>query len=152
VTTRPDTTEDVAPEPAGLFRLLAALVYDWLLLVAIAMVYALVVVAVRGFREVEPGTWWFSAGLVAVGAFYFAWCWTQGGRTLGMQAWRLRLQRSEGERLPGWGQALLRCVAAFVSLLPVGLGYWWMLFDRDRRSWHDRLSGTCVIYLRRRRK
>ncbi len=151
MTGKPDTTEDVAPEPAGLFRLLAALVYDWLLLVAIAMVYALTVVALRGFREVEPGSWWFSAGLVAVGVLYFAWCWTQGGRTLGMQAWRLRLQTGAGG-MPDWGQALLRCAAAFLSLLPVGLGYWWMLFDRDRRTWHDRLSGTHMIYLRRLRR
>jgi uncharacterized RDD family membrane protein YckC len=29
--------------------------------------------------------------------------------------------------------------------LPVGVGMLWSIFDEDRLSWHDRLSGT---YLR----
>jgi hypothetical protein len=33
-----------------------------------------------------------------------------------------------------------------VSLLPVGLGMVWSVFDEDHLSWHDRLSET---YLRK---
>jgi uncharacterized RDD family membrane protein YckC len=36
--------------------------------------------------------------------------------------------------------------ALLLSLLPLGLGVAWALFDDDRLSWHDRLSKT---YLRR---
>jgi uncharacterized RDD family membrane protein YckC len=37
-------------------------------------------------------------------------------------------------------------VALILSLLPVGLGVAWAIFDEDHLTWHDRLSGT---YLRR---
>ncbi len=147
----PQTAIDASTEPAGLLRRLAALVYDWLLLVAIAMVYALIVVAARGFRDVEPGVWWFRAGLVTLGVLFFAWCWTQGGRTLGMQAWRLRIEGPDGKP-PGWGRALLRCAAALLALLPAGLGYWWILVDRQQRSWHDLVSGTRIVHLPKSRR
>jgi uncharacterized RDD family membrane protein YckC len=39
-----------------------------------------------------------------------------------------------------------RLVALILSLLPVGLGVAWAIFDEDHLTWHDRLSGT---YLRR---
>jgi len=29
-----------------------------------------------------------------------------------------------------------------LSILPLGLGLAWALFDEDRLTWHDRLSGT----------
>jgi hypothetical protein len=40
-----------------------------------------------------------------------------------------------------------RLGAMAVSLLPVGLGLVWSVFDEDHLSWHDRISRT---YLRRR--
>jgi uncharacterized RDD family membrane protein YckC len=33
-----------------------------------------------------------------------------------------------------------------LSWLPLGLGFFWVLFDRDRRAWHDRLSGTRLVF------
>jgi uncharacterized RDD family membrane protein YckC len=39
-----------------------------------------------------------------------------------------------------------RLVAMMLSLLPVGLGVAWSIFDEDHLSWHDRLSRT---YLRK---
>ena len=39
-----------------------------------------------------------------------------------------------------------RLVAMLVSLLPMGLGALWAIFDEDRMCWHDRLSRT---YLRK---
>jgi uncharacterized RDD family membrane protein YckC len=32
-----------------------------------------------------------------------------------------------------------------VSLLLGGLGFWWALLDRDKRTWHDRASGTRLV-------
>jgi uncharacterized RDD family membrane protein YckC len=46
-----------------------------------------------------------------------------------------------------WRQALLRFAAGVVALLPLGLGLWWGFCDRDRRGWHDRLTGTRVVRL-----
>jgi len=46
--------------------------------------------------------------------------------------------------------ALARYGAAVLSLLPLGLGFWWALVDPDRCAWHDRLSGTRLVLLPRR--
>jgi uncharacterized RDD family membrane protein YckC len=136
-----------ATEPATLLRRLAGLAYDSLVLAAVLMGFTLVVVLLRGGSAVPPGTWWFEIGVLAVTACFFAGFWAHGGQTLGMRAWRLKLTRTDGGRV-GWGRALLRFAGACVSLAPAGLGYWWSLFDSERRSWHDRLSRTRVIRMR----
>jgi hypothetical protein len=38
----------------------------------------------------------------------------------------------------------MRIGAGVLSLLPVGLGWLWILIDRDKRAWHDRLSHTAL--------
>jgi uncharacterized RDD family membrane protein YckC len=37
---------------------------------------------------------------------------------------------------------LRRLWALGLSLLPVGLGAAWAIFDEEHLTWHDRLSGT----------
>ena len=41
---------------------------------------------------------------------------------------------------------LVRFLAAIVSAACLGFGYLWILVDRDGRAWHDRWSGTRVVY------
>jgi uncharacterized RDD family membrane protein YckC len=59
-----------------------------------------------------------------------------------MLAWRVRLVRSgDGGRI-GWKQALIRYIAALFSWVAAGAGFWWSLYDPEKRTWHDRLSRT----------
>lgn len=44
-------------------------------------------------------------------------------------------------------QAVLRYVGYFLSLLPLGLGFFWMIRDRKRRGFHDLIAHTVVIQL-----
>jgi uncharacterized RDD family membrane protein YckC len=126
---------------AGLPRRFAALVYDTLLLAAVFICFTLIVVLVRGMQAIEPGTWWFGASLLVMTLLFYAWFWTHGGQTLGMRAWRIRVVSADGEAI-GWQQACIRFLAAWLSALPAGLGYWWSLIDAEGLCWHDRLSGT----------
>jgi len=69
-----------------------------------------------------------------------------GGQTLGMRAWKLQLQNMR----PGpisWWQVLLRFMVALLSALLCGLGYLWMLIDKQKLTWHDRYSETRVVQL-----
>ncbi len=84
------------------------------------------------------------AALSTVGFFIIFWL--NGGQTLGMQAWRIKLVDLQGHPLTA-GKALLRCCGALVSAACLGLGYWWCLVDRNKRYWHDYLSGTELILL-----
>jgi uncharacterized RDD family membrane protein YckC len=42
-------------------------------------------------------------------------------------------------------QLLLRYLGYLLSSLPLGLGFLWILVDRRRQGWHDKLSRTVVI-------
>lgn len=45
------------------------------------------------------------------------------------------------------GQAILRYLGYFVSMLPLGLGFLWIIWDRKKRGFHDFIAHTVVIRL-----
>lgn len=128
--------------PPGLGRRLAACLYDGLVLFAVLMVAGAAWVALSG-AAAPPGNWVFRAYLLVVSALFLGMFWRRG-ETLGMRAWKLRLQGADG-RPPGWGRVLLRFAAALVSWAAFGLGFLWVLVDREKLAWHDRLSGTRLV-------
>lgn len=130
--------------PASLRRRFAAISYDALLLFGVLFVFTLAVVALRGGREVEPDTWWFSISLPLVALCFYGWFWTHGGQTLGMRAWRIALRTEDAGQLT-WRHAVVRYGAAWVSTLALGMGFWWSLIDREKRCWHDRWSHTVIV-------
>lgn len=141
---RASTPDRTALRPAGLARRLAALCYDLLLLTALLAALTLLALVPRGGRAIEPGTAWFSVGLLASALAFFAWFWTHGGQTLGMAAWRIELRSATGGPV-SLKQAVIRFVAAWLSLIAVGLGFVAAAFDTQKRTWHDRLAGTIVV-------
>ncbi|MBY4678986.1 RDD family protein [Marinobacterium arenosum] len=123
---------------------LAALLYDSMLTVALWMVIGAIAVALNQGEAV--GGPLFQSVLFILTYLFFAYFWNRSGQTLGLLAWRLRVQSVEGEHLT-YSKALVRFLAAGLSLGCFGLGYLWMFVDRNRLSWHDRLSGSCVVQL-----
>jgi len=61
--------------------------------------------------------------------------------TPGMRYARIALCTFEDDN-PTVAQMRLRIPAMLLSALPAGLGLIWVAFDRDRLSWHDRLTRT----------
>ena len=129
-------------KPATLPRRLAAMLYDSLLVVAIWMVVGAIAVALNDGEAVRGPV--FNSVLFLSAFLFFAGFWSRNGQTLGMQAWQLRVQTPEGYPI-SLMQALLRFFTAAVSLLCLGMGYWWMLFDKEGLTWHDRYSETRVV-------
>lgn len=128
--------------PPGLLRRLAAILYDWLLLIGTMIVGSLPMVWLLGGAPRTLGAQIaFRLFLAAIAFGFFSWFWTHGGQTLGMRAWRLRLVSSSGGPV-SWRQAFLRFAGAILSLACLGLGYLWVMHDKERRAWHDRLSDT----------
>ncbi len=128
----------------GLPRRLGAILYDSLSLCAIYFFFTLLLLPLRGGQAFSPGDSLYSAMLFAIGCLFFAAFWRRGGQTLGMKSWHIRLVTDNGHPI-GWGQALLRCITALLSWACLGAGFWTCLFDRERRTWHDRISGTHLI-------
>jgi uncharacterized RDD family membrane protein YckC len=131
----------------GLFRRLAAMLYDSLLLLGVLMAataLAMIPLGEGPEGRIESGNLIFRLYLLLVTTGFFVWFWTHGGQTLGMRAWRLKLLRSDGLPLTT-GDALLRCLTALLSWAAGGLGFLWILVDRDNLAWHDRLSKTRMV-------
>jgi hypothetical protein len=88
--------------------------YDAAAVIALLMlVTALAMLA--GFRELnvvrDP---LYSACLAASWFLYLGWCWRRGGMTVGMRAWRVRLETLQGGP-PGWGACLVRFLVSLLA-------------------------------------
>jgi len=138
-------TAHASAPPAGLLRRLAACFYDGLLLLALWMVGTALWLPFTG-GEAIPEHLHFAHQfyLTVITVAFFVGFWRIAGQTLGMRAWHLRVEQQDG-RLITLPQALMRCAVAVLSWAAFGLGYLWILIDRERRSWHDIASGTRVV-------
>ncbi|MES2623741.1 MAG: RDD family protein [Pseudomonadota bacterium] len=143
--------------PAALWRRLAAIVYDSFLVFAIWIIIGFIVLKAFGITEartiegnavvLEPlyKNTLFAAMLISAYLF-FGWFWTHSGQTLGMQAWRIKVQNADRSSI-SWLQTLLRCGSAPIAFLCAGIGYFWMLFDGKKRTWPDLLSRSVIVKL-----
>ena len=128
-------------------RRLAAMLYESLLLLGVLALCFLVPYLIAGaVWEWAPPGWFAWLHIFAVLGLYFVAYWLRGGQTLAMQTWRLRLVDARTGRAPGRGQACLRYLLAWPSVLS-SVGLLWALVDRDRQFLHDRLAGTCIVLL-----
>lgn len=141
--------ESNAAVPAPLRLRLAAAAYDLLPLLGLWFVAAVLALAVTGGAldtRTFTGKLIVQAFALGLSAAYFVVSWTRGGQTIGMRAWKLRVVDASGAPLR-WSQALLRFTVALVSLAALGAGFWWALFDTQKRAWHDIVARTRVSRL-----
>lgn len=132
---------------AGIGRRLGAIVYDSLLLFALLMVAATPVVFILGGAPTgTTARTGFQLYMLLCVFGFFGWFWTRGGQTLGMRTWRLRLVQGNDEPVD-WPHALFRFVLALLSWLCLGLGFLWIILDRDRLTLYDRLSKTRPVLM-----
>jgi uncharacterized RDD family membrane protein YckC len=82
------------------------------------------------------------AWVVAWVVGFFLWFWKNGGQTIGMRAWRLRMFAMD-EKPVGYGRLLLRMLSAFL-----GLGTLFVLIDfKNKLALQDRVSKIEVLSL-----
>ena len=79
--------------------------------------------------------------LLVLTAFF----WIKYKGTPGKLFLKLSVISATGEVMT-WQQSVVRYFAYLVSLLPLGAGFLWSLFDEQGRCWHDMLSKTKVVY------
>ena len=134
-------------QSAGLFRRLAAILYDSLLIIAMWLITTLLLVAFINDGAAEQGPL-FQFGLYLEACLFYSYFWRLRGQTLGMQVWKIKLISPSLQTL-SWQECFSRLFFALVSVSMLGLGFIWMLFDPDRLTWHDRASGTRVVLLKK---
>lgn len=146
---------------AGIIRRIASWVYDVLLSIAIYMVAGAVgflifavfayfgLVDMNGHQhliEAQQSSVLYSALIyswnIAWVSYFFIFFWAKSGQTLGMKAWRLRVQNQDG--------TLISKKTGAKRLIPtlLGLGNLWLLIDwKNKLSLQDKLTNTEVIVL-----
>ncbi len=83
--------------------------------------------------------------ILSIAPLYYLSLWLFAGRTIGMGIVGLRVVRTNGRKL-GLSTAIIRLVGFTLSLLTLGLGFLWAIFDDERQALHDKMARTYVIY------
>ncbi|WP_045465354.1 RDD family protein [Vibrio hyugaensis] len=154
------TTSTTLP-PAGLFRRLAALFYDMLIILAIEMMAAGVVMAIvfalnaaglLSYGEYADAADMlgkhpvlsplFTLYLAAVWVYFFVFFWTRAGQTLGMRAWKMQIRDSKDGSAISVTQALIRLATS-----GFGLANLTVPIDPQKRGFHDIWAKTEVVVL-----
>lgn len=136
-----DEIEDLAPVSmrfnAGLFDLI------------ICTLATMITLSPLAFSTTE----WFSlaAALIAAAVFglvtfvYLTASVGLYGRTLGMKIFGLEIVDAEENEYPTLSQAAVNSALFLGSLVTLGAGFVVMLFNEERRAFHDLMSGTIVV-------
>jgi len=145
VNTAPASVPRAADAAPGIARRLASMLYEAILLFAVAFLGTWLFQFAAGTLRIEG---WrmhlLQLFLLALFAAYFLWCWLRGGQTLAMKTWRIRLVAKDGHAKLAPKAALLRFACALL-LVPTLVGIAWAYVDRDRQFLHDRLAGSLLI-------
>ncbi len=115
---------------------LGAFLLDWAILV---LPLNLVLLAVPGFLARQ----FFGIAAQIAYAVYFIG--SGSGQTVGMRVLSIRaIDATTGGRID-YGKAFVRYLVSLVSGLVCFLGYFWMLWDPEKQTWHDKVAGTYVV-------
>lgn len=82
--------------------------------------------------------------LVLLWGLYFVGFIATCGQTPGKKIMGLRVVDENGKPV-GWETASIRFLIGYpISFLPLGLGCYWALVDKNNQAWHDKVAGTRV--------
>ena len=84
---------------------------------------------------------------VPLGLLYFAYLeGSPSGQTVGKRALGIRIVDARGSSSGiGFGRGLIRYLGKILSSLPLLLGFFWMLWDSEKQTWHDKIASTVVV-------
>jgi uncharacterized RDD family membrane protein YckC len=119
---------------AGFWIRFAAVVIDG---VITAVVSGVLTAALKGAG--------YAIGLVAVIAYFVVLEGGPTGQTLGKRAMGIRVVSFEDGGPIGYGRAFIRYIGRIVSSIVIFLGYFWMLWDKERQTWHDKFANAVVV-------
>jgi uncharacterized RDD family membrane protein YckC len=128
----------------SLIKLGACLLYELLTVIAIVFVSAGLFLWIVGDATHGAKRLLLQIFLWLIVGAYFIWCWRQSGRTLAMQAWKIKLIGDDSQLL-SLNIAILRYILATLSVVLCGLGFLWAIIDRQHLFLHDRLLKTRIV-------
>jgi uncharacterized RDD family membrane protein YckC len=88
---------------------------------------------------------YYAVSLIIGYAYFTAMEGSARGATLGKMALGIKVLDFGGGGRLSYGRAFVRNIAKILSAIPLGLGYWWMLWDSEKRTWHDKIADAVVV-------
>jgi uncharacterized RDD family membrane protein YckC len=83
---------------------------------------------------------------LALGIGYFGYLeGSASGQTIGKRIVGIRVIDFASGGPIGFGRAVIRYFGRIVSLIACLLGYFWMLWDKERQTWHDKFANDVVV-------
>jgi len=138
-------TDKAKTAAALFFRRIAAVLYDSLVLLAVLFFATAIVLPINSGEAFSSSQFLYPTYLFTVSFIFYGWFWTHGGQTLGLRSWKMTVLTSDQQPI-NWKQAFIRFSTAIISWLCLGLGFVWLIVDKEQLTWHDRLSGTSLFF------
>lgn len=132
----PGTAPSVTQERAGFWIRFGAILIDAIL----------VGVVTTGIQLALNNAAGYLLGFV-LGIAYYVYLEGPGGKgqTLGKRMCGIRVVSSTTGGSIGYGAATGRYFGRILSSIPLALGYFWMIWDPQNQTWHDKLAGSYVV-------
>jgi uncharacterized RDD family membrane protein YckC len=83
--------------------------------------------------------------LAVIVSYYTVLVGSSRGQTLGMAVMRIRVLSTTDSGSLGYGRAFVRWIGGYISAAALGLGFLWMLWDKEKQCWHDKLASDVVV-------
>jgi uncharacterized RDD family membrane protein YckC len=117
----------------------------WLRFGAVLIDAILVGIVLQVLQVALPVGLYVAIGLPAAIAYYVLLEGGDRGQTVGKMACGIRvIDLARGGSI-GYGRAFIRYIGRIVSSIVILLGYFWMLWDKEKQTWHDKFAGSVVV-------
>lgn len=121
---------------AGFWRRFGGLILDGIILAVISTVLELVI---------KGGGAGSGLSILVALAYFTLFVGSSRGQTPGMSAVGVRVISFDGSGSIGYGRAFIRWIAGYLSYIVFFLGFFWMLWDKEKQCWHDKLASDVVV-------
>ncbi|CAH0991031.1 hypothetical protein SIN8267_01132 [Sinobacterium norvegicum] len=71
--------------------------------------------------------------------------WKYKSATPGKMAIKVKIVDAKTGNPPSTSQSIIRYLGYYVSMIPLFLGFFWVIWDSKKQGWHDKMAGTVVI-------
>lgn len=141
-----DDPEDEEGKMILLSRTLSGLV-DLIVVIVCSGIFVIAADFFSGIVALDTVSYLIFAGVFLLTYFFYSMFFlTATNQTVGMMITELRVVAADQLR-PSVSQLLRRCFGHLASVLGLGFGLIWSLFDSDSQCFHDRISDTRVVRL-----
>lgn len=131
---------------AGFWLRFAAFAVDFFVLILISIIAAIAFVMFTRIAKINCDVEVVSSFVgFLINAGYYIFMTYRYGATIGKKIFGIRVKVKNGKALD-IGTVIVREIAGkFLSTMFAGLGYFWIVFDKQKQGLHDKISRTVVV-------